>query len=810
MCGRNTKINKKIHKVPLKLSSWNVRTLNDSAESSCPERKTALVARELQRYGIDIAALSETKLHGEGQLTEAAAGYSFFWKGKPEGERCEAGVGFAIRSSLLPKLTKLPNGINERIMSCRFSLNRGQNVTMLSIYAPTMTQSAENKEKFYEELRNFLYSVPRQDKLILMGDFNARVGNDIESWKGVLGSHGIGKMNSNGLLLLSLCQEFQLAITNTMFRLKNIHKGTWMHPRSNTWHMLDYVIVRQQHMVDVRITRVMRGADCWTDHRMVRSLMSLRLANKIRPQKSQLPKRLNAERALIPELQTQIQESLANILETKRSELVEPDSSAQWETLKAQVYATGMSVVGPIKRHNQDWFDENDDLIAALLQEKRAAHSACLNNPSSESLRSHYRAIQSTVQSKLRIMRDTWWSQKAEKMQHYADSHDLRHFYAELKEVYGPRQDAVSPVLDTDGQTLLTERDKILNRWAIHFNQLLNAQSTIDLPTFETMDQQFVQVELDIAPTLQEVEEAIRTLKNGKSPGMDGIPAELLKAGGQVLSKSLTRLYADIWSEGHLPQDFKDASIVHIYKRKGARTACDNHRGISLLSVPGKVLAKVIARRLYKLVADPFLSESQCGFRPNRGCVDMIFTTRQLFEKCKEQNMGLCATFIDLTKAFDSVNREGLWLLLDKLGCPSKFLNMIRQFHDGMEASVIEQGSMSEKFSISNGVKQGCTMAPTLFAIYFAAMLRDAFEDTDIGVYLQFRTSGQLFNLRRFQSRTKVFTVLIQELLFADDCGLFTHTVSDMQILMNRFAESASRFGLTISVKKSQVLFMPP
>ena len=104
---------------------------------------------------------------------------------------------------------------------------------------------------------------------------------------------------------------------------------------------------------------------------------------------------------------------------------------------------------------------------------------------------------------------------------------------------------------------------------------------------------------------------------------MDGVAAEVLKAGGSTLTNKLTNLYKKAWYEGKLPQDFKDASMVHLYKRKGAQAVCDNHRGIALLSVPGKVLAKVLATRLYSCIAEPYLSESQCGFRPGRGCTDI-------------------------------------------------------------------------------------------------------------------------------------------------------------------------------------------
>ena len=97
----------------------------------------------------------------------------------------------------------------------------------------------------------------------------------------------------------------------------------------------------------------------------------------------------------------------------------------------------------------------------------------------------------------------------------------------------------------------------------------------------------------------------------------------------------------------------------------------------------------------------------------------MIFTVRQLQEKCREQNRGLYITFVDLTKAFDTVNRDGLWKIMSKFGCPEKFINIVRLFHDGMEARVKDNGEFSEPFPVTNGVKQGCVLAPTLFSMLF-------------------------------------------------------------------------------------------
>jgi len=106
----------------------------------------------------------------------------------------------------------------------------------------------------------------------------------------------------------------------------------------------------------------------------------------------------------------------------------------------------------------------------------------------------------------------------------------------------------------------------------------------------------------------------------------------------------------------------QDAHVVHIYKRKGDRAVCDNHRGISLLFIASKVLARVLLNRLNGHVnCSNVIPESQCGFRSGRGTMNMIFTAKQVPEKCREQHQDLLMVFVDLTKAFDSVDRAGLW-----------------------------------------------------------------------------------------------------------------------------------------------------
>ena len=133
----------------------------------------------------------------------------------------------------------------------------------------------------------------RRQLLTVVGYFNARIGKDNDKWPLVMGKHGIGKCNSNGELLLALCSEFELIVTNTMFKQKDERKTTWMHPRSKHWHMIDFIITRCRDKMDIHSTRVMRGANCWTDHQMLRSKVAFRIRQKRNRQGTSKPTKLN-------------------------------------------------------------------------------------------------------------------------------------------------------------------------------------------------------------------------------------------------------------------------------------------------------------------------------------------------------------------------------------------------------------------------------------------------------------------------------------------------------------------------------------
>ncbi|XP_062519241.1 uncharacterized protein LOC134194330 [Corticium candelabrum] len=265
-------------------------------------------------------------------------------------------------------------------------------------------------------------------------------------------------------------------------------------------------------------------------------------------------------------------------------------------------------------------------------------------------------------------MKNKWWLQKAEQLQLAADQHNSSGFYQGLKEVFGPSVKTIAPLQSVDNSRLLYGRREILTRLGQHFESILNHPTFISQEAIDSIDEQPDLVVACEPPSSNEINKAIRKMSRNRSPGADGLPAEIFQHGGELLLFKLGDFIRLCWELEDVPQNFKDANIIHLYKKK-----------------------------------------SQCGFRSGRGTSDMIFSARQLQEKCREQHMDLFMVFIDLVKAFESVDRTGLWKVLLRLGCPVKIVNLIKAFHTGMMACVVEatdlalnKGDVSAVFNIDN------------------------------------------------------------------------------------------------------------
>ncbi|VDM05808.1 unnamed protein product [Schistocephalus solidus] len=540
-------------------------------------------------------------------------------------------------------------------MSLRIPLQGDQFATIISTYTPPMTSSDAAKEKFYEDLRALLVTVSKVDKLIVLGEFNARVGTDHAAWQRVLCPHGLGSCNDNDLLLLCTCAEHSILLTNTFFRLPTRKKATWMHPRLRHLHLLDYVLVRRRDRQDVLVTKAIRDADSWTDHQLVISQMRLRLQPQRKTQEKRPPGKLNTTLLKLPahcfDFSNQITEKLEDLHAPADNATVETG----WCQLRNVIQSTALEVLGRARRQHQDWFDDYDADISNLLAEKNGPHKAYMELRIDATKAAFFRC-QRFVKQRPWKMQDAWMILKAAEIQGYADRNEIKNFFKTIKAIYGPCIQGTAPLISSDGTTLLTEKSQILKCWAEYFRSVINCSSAISDAAIDRIPQVDPNNDLDLPPSLPETIRAVQQISSGKALGSDAIPPEVYKHG-------------DGRNHNNLPGDV-------LYKRKGNWQLCDNHRGISLLNIAGKIFAHILLNRLKEHLEQGLLAESQCGFHRHHGTTDMIFAARQLQEKCQEMRTHLYTTFVDLAKAFDMVNHNGLWKFMQKFGCPERFTHM--------------------------------------------------------------------------------------------------------------------------------------
>ena len=331
-----------------------------------------------------------------------------------------------------------------------------------------------------------------------------------------------------------------------------------MHPRSKQWHLIDYIIVRQRDLRDVCITRAMRGAECWTDHRLIRAVLKLHIASAQRKRPKTVRAAFDIAKLNKDVLCKRFQDTLdANIQNATLTE----DCTEKWDQFKNVVNETAKSILGPKQRMHQDWFDDNDEQITQLLREKNSAFITWQNDHSSQAKKDRYKHLKKQAQRKLREMKDAWWDRKAEEVQMYADTHNSKKFFSALKTAYGPSKPGSTPLQSADGFMLIKDQEGLRNRWAKHFSTLLNKRSTVDTTALEQVPQQPTLNDLDLPPSMDELSKALKQTNCGRASGKDGIPAEIYKAAGPRAMEVFLDIIQSIWDQEKMPDDFRDALI---------------------------------------------------------------------------------------------------------------------------------------------------------------------------------------------------------------------------------------------------------
>ena len=378
----------------------------------------------------------------------------------------------------------------------------------------------------------------------------------------------------------------------------------------------------------------------------------------------------------------------------------------QCESWTAAVREAGEEVLGhKPNRTRPQWQTDNSQRIQQISDEKREAFQS--------GDRERYRQACKTARRKMRAILNEWWNDQAKQIQEAEDRHDTKGVFDGVRGLHGAitRGSRATALKAEDGTSWLDTSEQRRHRWHQHHATQLNIPTAADAESINAVPQRQTASRLDAPISRGEVRRALKQMRGGKAPGIDGIESELLRALDCEQKEELFLIVQDAWLN-RVPQIWKDAFIINLPKKDSDLTLCDSWRGISLLSIAGKVFTKVLNFRIAEYVeSEGILPESQCGGRAGRATSDALHCLRLTCEYRREKGFKTFLTFYDLTKAYDRVPREGLWKVLGKEGIPPRMMRVLQELHNGMEAKVDVEGGLTEPIKVVNGVRQGCCLA---------------------------------------------------------------------------------------------------
>ena len=328
-----------------------------------------------------------------------------------------------------------------------------------------------------------------------------------------------------------------------------------------------------------------------------------------------------------------------------------------------------------------------------------------------------------------------------------------------------------------------------------HFKQLHQAKSTNTFDKdfehkikekLDKIDKDKVIDILDEPTTVKEVLDVIKLLKNKKASGPDCISNEMIKLCvpqlTEVFVKSINHVLKseampDVWTEGYI-------SAVH---KKGDKHDPDNYRGLTISNCIGKIITKLLSKRLLSwLETNNVIEINQIGFLPKRRTSDHLLVLKTIIDLYKKKGKAVYMCFVDLSKAFDTVNHTFLIYKLHKTGLSTKFINVIKSMYTNMQAFVKTKHGYSDTFRVQVGTKQGCNLSPQLFNIFL----------NDLPNTLSSCNSGFIW----------LQDMKVRSLMFADDIVLLSETSQGLQKSLSILESYCKKWHLSVNVSKTKIV----
>lgn len=744
----------KKQKKSLKIGTFNIRSLGS-------ENRYIELIYSLQKIEIDILGLAEVRRIGCN--IEEHEDYIFCYKGETLGLH---GVGFLVKKEHKTKILNF-SGLSERVAMLQMKYNN-ETLTIIQAYAPTERAPEEDIDSFYKILETALNQAGK--RVLLIGDFNAQVGQTSKNESLVMGPFGYGKRSNRGEKLVQYALENKLSIMNTFFKTRKNRKWTWLSPDGKTKNEVDFILSNQPKKI--RNVEVLHGLGFRSDHRLVRATYMLEEEKKSRKTFKSQPKSLKTTEDIncylknlklnIDELNTQNDEydvqTFYNILENIIN-----------KSMPSKQKESKVGTVGKIiSKQTLDMLTKRTELVKTKQKTKEMKKElSVLYKATSKAIRKDYQNYRNKIiEDKLRKHRSS------------------KRAYKQLTTHKNWIQNLETNTKDTK------TRDDVINCATEFYKKLYEVQTdishSISTTTYSCTNNKLyenIPEEVDIIPIdAMEMSIHIQKLKQDKSPGPDGLQNEALKIGSALLVHPLTYLFNKVLDTGQVPEQWKKSDIILLYK-KGNPKNIGNYRPISLLSSVYKLFTSILQSRMTPKIDDCQPIE-QAGFRSGFSTTDHMHVTQQIVEKYKEFNRPLYIAFIDYAKAFDTISHNSIWKALDTCHIHDKYIKVLKNIYHG-STSRVKLERRGANIPICRGVRQGDPLSPKLFI----AVLQLIFDKLD------WSSNGINVNGKR-----------LTHLRFADDIVLFSETSQNLEEMINSLNEESEKVGLKMNQDKTKVM----
>ena len=734
-----------------KIATWNVNTLLQSG-------KLENLKIEMRRLSIDILGISEMRWPNVGDFWSDE--FRVIHTGSSKGN---AGVGVILNKECGLRVKSYLQ-VTERIIMVKIEA-KPSDLVIIQVYMPTGAYEDEEVEEVYDEIEKLINMTKGKENLIILGDWNAAVGEGAEAK--TVGKFGLGNRNERGERLVEFCAQHNMVIANTLFQHHQRRQYTYVSPGDRSRRQIDYILVRQRFRNQIKQCKTYPGADLKSDHQllMLKSELSLKKLSKKKPREE-----WNLKQLQVAEVQEAFEKTSAEKIGivTKESSIEE-----KWCQIKVTVKNTANEVLGKkTKEIRKPWITEE---IVDLIETRRK-----YKNAQDENGKQRYKEIHNQINRLCKMAKENWYEEKCQNVDKLIKSGRSDAAYKIVKQDFQERNPKTSTLRDINGKILLEDKEKA-SRWKEYLENLYRGcGEDYELENVEDVDPE----EMGDSILWSEFEDALKHLKSNKASGVDQIPAELLKCCGEKVKKALFHLCNEMYLEGSVTRDFERNVMVMLPKKPGT-DICENYRTISLTTHASKILTRIVLKRIENKI-DVRLGDDQFGFRRNRGTREGILALRVLLEKQLKKGKDTYIAFVDAEKAFDNVEWKKMFETLRRLGVTYNDRRAIYNVYR-KQTAVIRVGDAEEEAQIRKGVRQGCNLSPAIFNAYIEEAMTEWKEAVNTGV--------------------NVGGVIVNTLRFADDIAVLAESENDLQEMLQKMDQILNvGYNLRVNKKKTKVM----